>query len=235
MLCEKYKPALIEAAITGAELAPEVRSHAASCPTCAAELAQQRSLTAAIDVTLDRQMNAPVPAAMFQRFEARLAQQPHPQRTPGFAQIFAGTVATLAVAAAIILLFPRHRPSTNVAKGIASQATQNGVERPHVVVNPPSRAFMSINAQRKTANHARSRIVPVSTTAAHQEPEVLVPPDERVALDQLIANLNARHELVAALALPLREKPEQPVKKIEIPDIQTAALVIEPIAEETRR
>ncbi|MBV8515449.1 MAG: hypothetical protein JO260_09130 [Acidobacteria bacterium] len=102
-------------------------------------------------------------------------------------------------------------------------------------MNPPSKTIVSLNAQPKTANHARSRIVLVSTAVAHQEPEVLVPPDEQVALNQLIANVSARHELVAALVKPLREKPEQPVKQIEIPDIKTAALVIELIAEETRR
>ena len=52
MLCEKYKPALIEAAITGAEPALAIRAHVDACPSCAAELAQHRSLIAAIDTNL---------------------------------------------------------------------------------------------------------------------------------------------------------------------------------------
>jgi hypothetical protein len=233
MPCEKYKPALIDAAVRSAELAPAIHAHVATCPWCAAELAQQRFLVGAIDTSLYRQMNVPVPAAMLERIEAHLAQRPQPNRLPRFAQIFTGTLATLAVAAAIVLLLPRHRQQIDQAKGILRKPTQDYVDQSHGVVNPPSKTVVSLNAQPKTANHARSRIVPVSTTAPRQEPEVLVPPDERVALNQLIADLSARHELVAALAL--REKPEQPVKQIEIPDIKTAALVIELIAEETRR
>src|SRR5215467_2510705 len=107
MLCEKYKPALIEAAITGADLPPAIREHIDSCPCCAAEFAQQHSLIAAIDVNLHRQMNAPVSAATLQRLEARVAQETQPVRAPRFAQIFVGTLATLA-AAAIILAFLAH-------------------------------------------------------------------------------------------------------------------------------
>jgi hypothetical protein len=235
MLCEKYKPALIEAAITGAELAPAIRAHAESCAHCAAELTQQRSLVAAIDANLHHQMNAPVPAATLQRLGAHLAQQPQPMRAPRFAQIFAGTLATLAVAATIILLFPRHRPQVSDANRIAPQPTQNDLAHSSVVADSSSKTAAPLSPQPKTPSHARSRIFQVSTAAAHHEPEVLVPPDERVALDQLIANLSARHELAAGLIKPLREKPEQPVKQIEIPDIKTAALFIAPIAEETRR
>ena len=51
MLCEKYKDALIEAAVTGGELAPRARAHVEECANCAAELRQQRSLVGAIDTT----------------------------------------------------------------------------------------------------------------------------------------------------------------------------------------
>jgi anti-sigma factor RsiW len=106
MPCEKYKPALIDAAVCSAELAPAIHAHVATCPSCAAELAQQRFLVGAIDTSLYRQMNAPVPAAMLERIEAHLAQRPQPNRLPRFAQIFTGTLATLAVAAAIPPVWP---------------------------------------------------------------------------------------------------------------------------------
>lgn len=234
MLCENYKPALIEAAITGAEPAPAILVHVESCANCTAELAQQRSLIAAIDTNLRRKMNAPVPASLLQRLEAHLAQQPQLKRIPRFAQIFAGALATLAVAA-IVLVLPRHRPPINVAQRIAPQPVQNHVDQSNIVSDPPSNTIGPLSPRPNSSSHTRSRIVPVSTAAAHQEPEVLVPPDERIALDQLIANLSARHELAAGLIKPLPEKPEQPVKQIEIPDIKTAALFIAPIAEETRR
>ena len=103
MLCEKYKDALIEAAVGGAELAPGVRAHVEAYPSCAVEFDQQRSLVGAIDANVSRQMNAPIPGAMLQRLEARIVQQPQPKRTQRFAAIFAGAFATFLVAATVFL------------------------------------------------------------------------------------------------------------------------------------
>ena len=57
----------------------------------------------------------------------------------------------------------------------------------------------------------------------------------RVALAQFIAASERRPELVAGLVRLLRRSPEEPVRSIEIPDMSTAGIVIEPIWEETRR
>jgi hypothetical protein len=67
------------------------------------------------------------------------------------------------------------------------------------------------------------------------EPELLMPDDERIALAHFIAASERRPELVAGLVRPLRRSPEEPVRSIEIPDMSTAGIVIEPIWEETRR
>src|ERR1700760_3369181 len=108
MSCEKYKSTLIEAAVSGGE-SPRVtglRTHVESCAACAADLSQQRALVDAMEVNLHRQMNAPVPAGMLRRLEAHLAQQPQKMRKPRLTLIFASTVATLAIAAVVVLLLP---------------------------------------------------------------------------------------------------------------------------------
>jgi hypothetical protein len=235
MSCEKYKTALIEAAITGADLTPEVRSHLAACPPCAAEQAEQRSLVAAIDANLLRQMNAPVPAAMLHRFEARLAQQPQPKRAPRFAQIFAASLATLATAA-IILVFLSHWKIDTLepnAKPIVTSTHSASAGEIQVYTGPSSGTPTNVVTGPRTSRHTATHTVLVSAAVSPPEPEVIVPPDERVALDRLITGLNHRSELASALAKPLLKKSEQPVKHLEIPDIQTAALVIQPIAEDT--
>jgi hypothetical protein len=226
MLCEKYKPALIEAAITGAEPAPGIRAHAESCARCAAELAQQRQLIAAIDANLHRQMNAPVPASMVHRLQAQIAQQ-KPPRVLNLSWLYAA--GALATAAVVILFALPHmqQHKSNSRSATLSQTAQSSSERRPQIATMILKPATPEEIRRDRKQHLRR--------AAPPEPEVLVPPDERVALDQLIANLGARHELVAALVKPLPEKPEQPVKHIEIPDIKTAALFIAPIAEETRR
>ena len=235
MSCEKYKAAVIDASVTGDETPSAVRAHAATCPSCAAELAQQRSLVAALDANLHRQMNAPVPAATLQRFEAHLAQQPQPKRTPRLTQIFAGTLATLATAA-IILVFLSHRKINTLepnAKPIVTSTRSASAGEIQVHIGPSSETPTTVVARPRTPTHTRTHIVLVSAAVSRPEPEVIVPPDERVALDRLITGLNHRSELASALAKPLLKKSEQPVKHLEIPDIQTAALVIQPIAEDT--
>ena len=234
MLCEKYKDALIEAAVGGAELAPGVRAHVEGCARCAVELDQQRSLVGAMDAVVSRQMNAPVPAAMLQRLDARLAQQPQPKHTSRFVQIFAGTIATLAVAAIIFVFLPRWTiesfdPS---AKPNASALRKTGAGQIQVHIGPSAETPGTRSVQRQVAKPTHSRIVLASTRTPQQaEPEVLMPTDERIAFDQLIANLNSRQRLAAAISKPLQEQPEQRVVSITTPDIETAAVVVQPLRE----
>jgi hypothetical protein len=237
MLCEKYKEALIEAAVSGDELAPDVSAHVTACTSCASELTQQRSLVAAIDGNVSRQMNAAVPAAMLRRLDARLAQQPQPKRTPRFAQIFAGSLATLLVAATVFIVIARHNMRVDDAKRIGPNQVKNQeVDAMRRVMEPPrTSANASANIQHGAPGHTRSHSARVAETQKPLEAEVLIPPEERVALEHFIAKSKTRDELVAALMPPLRRSLDEPVKHIEIPDINTAGIVIEPIGEETRR
>jgi hypothetical protein len=234
MLCEKYKLALIESAVSGRELAPAIHMHVAGCSSCAAELAQQQSLAAAIDANLRRQMNAPVPASMLQRFEAHLAQQPQPTRTPRLAQIFAGAFATLAAALILVALSSHWKIETlepNTKPNVLSVQT-GGSGEIQVHIGPSAPTITVATTRPATHRRTRTQTVLTSSTNSRPEPEVIVPPDEQMALNRLIADLNHRTQLAVALAKPLREKLDQPVKRLEIPDLQMAALVIKPIAED---
>lgn len=234
MLCEKYKPALIEAATTGAKPAPAVRAHADSCASCAAALAQQRQLVAAIDASLHRQMNAPVPAAMLQRIEAHIAQQPQPKRTPRFAQIFAGAVATLAIAGVVLFIVPRHKPQVDNARQIVSQPKQNQeVDRMRLeTASSPSQAEAPTTFRTRAPKRTQTHVISLSsaTAASHTEPEVLVPPDDRIAFEHFIADFDGREALAAALTkrVPLQELRLAP---LDVPDIQTASLTVSPVKE----
>lgn len=237
MLCEKHKHALIEAAVTGGELAPRVRAHVEDCANCAAELRQQRSLVAAIDTNVSRQMNVPVPAAVLQRVEAHLAQQPQPKRTPRFAQLFAGALATLVVAATVLIMLPRRQPRIDEAKQVGPDSVKSQrVDDLRIAKAPPQPSTSGpVKIQAGAPGHTRSHIARVLDAQKRAEPELLMPDDERVALAQFIAASERRPELVAGLVRPLRRSPEEPVRSIEIPDMSTAGIVIEPIWEETRR
>ena len=238
MSCEKFQAALIAAAASGAESSPDPRAHAAfehakSCAYCAAELAQQRSLLAAIDTNLHRQMNSPVPLATLHRFEARLAQEPPsvPSRSLKFSWFY--SAAAFATAAALILiampgLHMRKRNPQAVALSEAAPsrtARSTTDDRPQM---PPTPLEPAVQPATRRIKH-RSQAVTAS------QPEILVPPDEQVALDRFIARGNTRREFVVALATPVPQGVEPSFKGLEIPDINNTDLVIQPIATEARR
>jgi hypothetical protein len=226
MLCEKYKPALIEAAVSGAELEPAVRAHAESCANCAAELAQQRSLVDAIDASLHRQMNASIPAATLQRLGAHIAQQ-KPRRSLNLRWLYA-TAALAATAAAILFAVTHlrtHKPDSRTAA--VTQSTQSPAEhrpeRMNAILQPATPQEM----ERDRRQHARS--------SARSEPEVLVPPDERIAMEHFIADLHGRGEIALALAKRLPEQREKDVAPVETPDIQISSLTVPAIRESDTR
>jgi anti-sigma factor RsiW len=231
MSCEKYKSALIEAAADGAELTPELRSHVATCPSCAAELADQRSLVASIDANLHRQMNAPVPAAMLQRFEAQLVQQPRPKRTLRLTQIVAGTIGMLAAAAIVLVFLSRWKTDTLEpnAKPIASSAHSVSAGEIQVHIGPSAGPPTTIVARPQTPAQTQARTVLVSAAVSRTEPEVIVPPDERIAMEHFIADLHGTGEVVLAFTKRVPEQREQNVVPVVTPDIQIASLTVSPI------
>jgi|HubBroStandDraft_5_1064220.scaffolds.fasta_scaffold48624_2 hypothetical protein len=232
MLCEKYKPALIEAAITGADLPPAVRAHTDSCAHCATELAEQRSLIAAIDTNLHRQMNAPVPASMLHRLAARAAQQPQPKRTPRLSQIFAGTCATLVTAALILMFLPHRKIATippNAKVNLAPARNASASQIQPVGLLPQAVVAEALPPQ--TSKHGKTRpvriIEPNTSIPARPEPEVLVPPDDRIAFEHFIADFDGRQALVALTKrVPIQELRVAP---LDVPDIQTASLTVSPV------
>jgi hypothetical protein len=220
MSCEKYKAALIDSAVTGAEPTPEFRSHVAACTSCAAVLAEQRSLIAAIDANLHRTMNAPVPAAMVHRLEARLAQQ-IPPRSLNLRRLYA--TAALAVSAATIFFAVSHQRThkSNPRATTLAQTSQSTTDhRPEI---------MTAILQPATPQEIRRRQKQRARSTARPEPEVIVPPEERIALAHFIADSHPGEGMALALAKRLPEPREQSIAPVETPDIQIASLTVSPI------
>jgi hypothetical protein len=233
MLCEKYKEALIEAAVSGGELAPDVSAHVTACTSCAAELVQQRSLVGAIAADLSRKMNAPVPAATIQRLEARLAQEPQPQSPRSLRVPWLYTAAAFATAAALIVFatpkLRTHKPNPQTVA--LSQEAPSQTARP----TTDDRPQMIPLALKPAAQPEPRRVTHHAQAVGASQPEILVPPDEQIALTKFVARRNARRAFVVALAASIHHGLEPSFKGLEIPDINTAGIVIEPIATETRR
>lgn len=233
MLCEKFKLALIEAALTGADVPPALRAHAGACPSCAAELTHQRALIAAIDSNLHRQMNAPVPAAMFHRFEARLAQEPQPlpSRSLRFTWLYAAAAFAITAALIVFALPKLHTHKSNPQTVALTPFVPLQSAQPVANDHPQAR---TVSLKPAVQPATRSIKLHAQTVAASQ-PEILVPPDEQIALDHFVAQRNPRREFVVALAVSAHQGVAPSFNDLEIPDINTAEIFIQPIATESRR
>jgi hypothetical protein len=224
MSCEKFQKALIDFAASDAEPAPDLRAHLNACAACRDRADDQRSLFAAIDKNVRQTMNAPLPPALLQRFEARLAQQATlvPVRTHRLRFVYA--FAAIAAAAVIVLLVSHSRsnqPTPQIAQ--LTPAVQHANPSP----DPPTYLTHLPPPQQTVVPRAKIRITNVS---ARKEPEVLVPPDDRIAFEHFIAGFDGREVLAAALAkrVPLQELHVAP---LDVPDIQTASLKVSPVQE----
>jgi anti-sigma factor RsiW len=224
MSCEKHKVALIDSAVTGAEPTPEFRSHVAACTSCAAELAQQRSLIAAIDANLHGQMNAPVPAALLLRLESRIAQQQSP---PSLNLGWLYATAALAISAATIFFALSHQRTHKLNSHTATlaQTSQSTADHRPEIMTAVLQPATPQEIRRGQKQHARS--------TARPEPEVLVPPEERIALARFIADSHPREGMALALAKRVPEPREQNIAPVETLDIQIASLTVSPIREST--
>jgi hypothetical protein len=228
MSCEKYQAALIAAAASVAasdvEPSPDLRAHLNGCAACRDRAEQQRSLVAAIDNSVRRAVNAPLPPALLQRFEARLAQQaaPAPIRSSRLRWIYA--TAALATAALIVLLVSH--PRSNKPNPQIAQLTP-AMQRANPSPDPPTYLTHLPPPQETVAPRTKTRMTNVS---ARKEPEVLVPPDDRIAFEHFINDFDRGEILAAALAkrVPLQELRVAPV---DVPDIQTASLKVSPVQE----
>jgi hypothetical protein len=229
MPCEKYQEALIDLAVGGGKVAGEVRLHLYDCVRCRAYIEQERSLLTAIDSGVRRSTNAPLPPALLQRFEARLAQQALPNRAPNLRWLCTG--AAFATAAVFLLFaFPHLRSRVTIQQTTEmSQTADAAIDQPREI----GRLEPLLQPVAPAAAHKLGKYLRTSGTNA--QPAVLVPPDERVAFEHFLSDLNGREDLAAAIVKPIHAQREQRVISLDTPDIETAALTVEPIQDGSDR
>ncbi len=225
MPCKHYKDALIEAAASGAQPQGDLRSHVAECADCRAAFEQEQTLFASIDVGVHGTANAQVPASLLPRIRARLDEEIAPQRRWIQPLIFA--------AASVVLLFavflfarPHSTRPDNQAKQTpqipASELPTTDVHNPNSV---PGTQIVSSNVNSSQTRGHSTLLRPV----ASNQPEVLVPPDEREALARFVVVLQARREAVVALVT--RAKPaKDETASLEL--LQINGLEIKPLEEQ---
>ncbi len=178
MFCEAYNQSVKDAAASGEALSPVLQQHLASCESCRSAFVEEQSLFAAIDSSLRTAANSEVPATLIPRVRVALNNEPAPQSS-GFNFLVWGSAGAFVTAAvAIALLAPSHHPSNSpkVAAKAAPSARPAENSPAAVAVNPPPTRGVFV------VHRTRPVVLSASDNSWQEFPEVIVPPDESVAL-----------------------------------------------------
>ena len=195
MPCKHYKEALGEAAASGSELQGELRAHLAACADCRAAFEREKSLFASIDAGLQLTANSEIPASLFPRVRAAIAEETssnHGWVIPWFA---------LASAAVVVVAFFAARAlwHTTVTRTPVETAEKSGVppsQNHESVAELPVKKNSNSPHQLATVNKTPSL---ESATRVKKEPEVLVPHDQEILLADYAAQWSLRkHPLFVA-------------------------------------
>ena len=184
MSCERYTTAIDDHAC-GADLAPEVAAHVASCVGCAGRLAQQRRAIEGLDAEL-QQMLAVEPSPFFvQRVQAHVMTSPAKQ---SFRAWWWGAVAAAAaiVLAVLLLTVERQPPAAIQVQTDTPPATPTtaGKAEPKTLVDD-SPTPKEVPVTRPPALQPQRRF------AKAPEPEVLVSSDQRQAIGRYMTLLRS--------------------------------------------
>jgi hypothetical protein len=221
MPCEKYKSALVDLAISGAEPDSDLRAHLDGCNFCRAALRRERVLFSSIDAAVQRRTNTEVPGSLLPGLRERLAQESvhKPVLIPAWILVTAS--ALIVVAASWIFGTPWPRgslPRVTEVETAGNQPRESlaGYAATFPIAAPASQA------------HAKRHAVNARTTPqlVAREPEVLVPPDEREAFASFLAGLQQRKEVAQALLNPVPEPKDAsfPLDLIQIARLEIKAL-----------
>ena len=224
MPCEHYKDALIEVAVSGAAPSGELRAHLSECASCRSAFDEEQSLFSAIDSSLHASVNADVPSSLLPRVRSQLDEVIVPRFRWLQPIVFASASAALAFVV-FLMARPHHARPEETAK--QSPIVVPAPTVPATSENPEGTSPEAIQVAFIPVRHSHaSRNSTDVHSAASGNVEVLVPPDEREGLAQLVATLNEHRDVAAAFLTQRPEKKDAPVTvdPLKISDIEIKPL-----------
>jgi hypothetical protein len=209
MACERHESDLREAAL-GEPLSVELESHLEGCPSCRADLREERALLGAIDQGLAGDLGIePSPG-----FAARVRRAAEKDRARSWLPL-AASVAALAAGAGLLI------------RGVGRDLP---VREPPPFVTPSTTRAARPAPPETTALPLTPRAVPppARTSGAgpmYGEPQVLVPPGQAAALEQFQEVLRRRLVPVTSL-LALSEPGSESLEpaELDIPPLEVKPL-----------
>ncbi len=222
MLCDKYKEALIEAAASEVALPHALHEHVQACKHCAAMLAGEQTLFAAVDAGLQKAANAKVRSSFLPNVKANLAAETVPTGNPIPAWGLVCATGALALTVAFLSL-PRGAHDKANTEAITVQRKVPAVEDEVGLSVAPEHDSYSAKAI-KAQKHQN-----VAGAASH-EPEVLVQPEEEEFLKRFYALMRSP---VGEAKVVVTDNHEVTPKSLVIEQIEVSDLKIENLDEES--
>lgn len=214
MPCEHYKDALSEAAATGGEPRGELRAHLDDCLSCRATFAEEEQLFAAVDAGLHTVANADPSPSFLLRLRARLDEVEATQDRRISLLILAAS--SVALMAAVFLATRSHqaRPREQAKRILATSPRET----------QGANGFVA-SARKSPAQTGRKSVL--VRLVVSNEPEVIVPPDEREAFARFVKTLRERDDVAVALVTPSTDEKGEPaspeqlqIKRLELKPLE---------------
>jgi|GEM_PF-2338565 hypothetical protein len=219
MFCDAYNKPIAEALAEGRELTAAMRQHLASCESCTRAYAQEQSFFAAIDSGLYSVANPEIPATLVPRVRVALNNESTlANRRFGF---FSWSIlgATTAIAVGLFLLSSRPRPvSFAPAPAPVVAASQDPA------ITAPLNSVRPGGVSR--VQHGKAVRLVAAKYSRPEPPEVLVLPDEGVALRRYEESLQKKSARVIQTAEAKSLHLEQGIEPLRIAEIEFVDLKI---------
>jgi hypothetical protein len=211
MACEKYLHLMIDAALGGSnpKREAELLQHLSHCASCRDEFNHTRAAFAAVDRAVEELVEGEPSPQFTTRLRARIANEHAPARPEwrAWISVAAGAMALAAILIVVMMSTPRQ-----VTRGMAQVVQSTSIPT----------AEVPTNAERRASGASQMLNRPRYRAAKTLQPEVIVPPEQVIAVMQFANAVYAKRidgeQIVTAQ--------EQSKKPLDIEAIQISPLSI---------
>jgi len=217
MFCEPHRKALSEAALVGARPPARIEAHLASCAACCQAFADEQALLRRIDAAVRSVAESETPASLIPGVRGRIADLAESRSNW---RLVLGYATAALVAGVIATSFGMRGKGSQAPLGTPSAITRPAAEVPVPAGNAP-RGNARVNlltAERRPAGGRLER--------RNKRPEVLISGDDRLGLDKYVASFRMS---ASGGKATLKEEAGPGIKPIEIVELDTARLSIDPL------
>jgi len=222
MSCEKYQAAISEAAAMQ-EASAMLERHLNACASCQERYAEEQELLAAIDASVSRVVQADAGPSFLPGVRAALEQERTVRGEPRSWFAFRPAVALAVGVCLALAIFERVQPRPETMSQSANVA-------PVVTRTAPALEALQLQTLRPQVRRpAAIRRAASAAIGSRQTygPEVIVPPDERIAFAKFVRGVGQRNQVAIALT---RTAPVIPSAFEASEPLEIAELRIEPLS-----